>query len=212
MKPSMKYGLAAIAVAGLAAVGVASAHGMFGPGGWRAVEENCNDAMTVGECRTSIAVARESAWLERCSEEYDLAFCEDLLSLQAAHRAELDALYSEYGVEAPVHLGFKSHGAGFDDARSDESCSDDMTVAQCREAHQAAIEAARLEACSEEYGDEFCQALFDLHAQHQAERQALYDEYGIEAPALGPGFPGDRPGHGAHHGHGAHRGHGFRHH
>lgn len=206
MKPSMKYGLAAIALAGLAAVGVASAHGILGAGGWKAIEENCSDDMTIGECRSAVESAREAAWLERCNESYDAAFCDELVALQSTQQTELDALYGEYGIEMPVHFGFKGHGAGFDDARPHESCSDDMTVAQCREAQQAAIEAARLDACTQEYGQEFCQALFDLQAEHQAERQALYDEYGIEAPAFGPGFPGG-PG-----GHGPPRSHGFRHH
>lgn len=203
MKSSTKYGLTAIAIVGLAAAGVASAHGMLGPGGWRAVDENCTDDMTVGECRTSIEAAREAAWLQRCSDAHDAAFCNDLMDLQTAHQADLDAFYNEYDVDGPVHFAPPGHSAR--DWFRPVACDDDVTVAECRAEQQAAMEQARLEACSEEYGDEFCQALFDLQEAHQAERQALYDEYGIDAPAFGAGH--GRP----HTGPGPHGGHGFRH-
>lgn len=70
-------------------------------------------------------------------------------------------------------------------AQSDGEVSEEEIAA--REEHQA----AHFEKCVEENGEEFCTAMAELRAEHQAERDALFEEYGVEKPV--------REGHGKGH-------------
>lgn len=199
MERKWKIGLLGLTLVALAGAGVASAHGGFDGWDGKAVEGNCTDDMTVAECRDAVQDAHQQEQMERCTTEYDADFCTGLQSLHEQQRAETDALLEEYGIDGPVH---------FRPERPSEPpeavCTEDTTVAECREAHRAAMTEARHDACAEEYGEDFCTAFFDLQEEHQAERQTLFDEYGYEMPAHGPGFggPGGRGpgGPGGHHG------------
>ncbi len=207
MKRTTKYGsMAAIAVVltvGLAGAGIASAHGLFGPGGARVTESVCIDDMTVGECRDATQAAREAQILERCTAKYGAEFCLAFADLRSEHKAEFEALHEEYGVEPPAKKGPKSPRGGpgsFEKSeRPADVCTDEMTLAECRDARKEAMESQRLAKCSEEHGEEFCQALLDLKTEHDAERQALFDEYGVDGSEFGKGphgKGGPRGGHG----------------
>lgn len=58
-----------------------------------------------------------------------------------------------------------------------ESISDEEKTA-----FQQERQAAMFEKCVEENGEEFCTAMQELRAEHEAERDALFEEYGVEKP------------------------------
>lgn len=68
-----------------------------------------------------------------------------------------------------------AHGFG-----ATQACNDDMAVGDCRTGVHDARAAASHERCVEENGEDFCAEFAAMREEHAAERQALYDEYGVD--------------------------------
>ncbi len=59
----------------------------------------CDDNITVGECKTEARQAHREAHAARCAEKYDEEFCKELFALKKEQRNETTAYFEEAGYE-----------------------------------------------------------------------------------------------------------------